>query len=210
MNANAPGLSEEQIEAALPSFGGLILGSLGIEAEGPNDPPVELDCGDPDTGLIYCRKNGSAATITSVSLVPRPPGGSSGDPFPGCCDRDDDGFGSLGWVTIPGSGVDGHAVPLLHGATSDQVGAGDLLIARATRDDGNEAFTGTLATLFETVPALASYTDEAGGSIGMSYPVTPGAPGNTGEPVRSHRRPRRRHRRRGGAHVLAPAADGPA
>ena len=102
VNANAPGLSEEQIEAALPSFGGLILGSLGIEAEGPNDPPVELDCGDPDTGLIYCRKNGSTATITSVSLVPRPPGGSSGDPFPGCCDRDDDGFGSLGWVTIPG------------------------------------------------------------------------------------------------------------
>ncbi len=182
VNANAPGLSEEQIEAALPSFGGLILGSLGIEAEGPSDPPVELDCGDPDTGLIYCRKNGSTGTLTSVSLVPRPPGGSLGDPFPGCCDRDEDGFGSLGWVTVPGEGVDAHAVPLLHGATSDQVGAGDLLIARATRDDRNEAFTGTLAYLFETVPALVSYTDEAGSSIGMSYPVTPGAPGTQENP----------------------------
>ena len=50
MNANAPGLSEEQVEAALPSFGGLILGSLGIEAEGQTDPPVELDCGDPTRG----------------------------------------------------------------------------------------------------------------------------------------------------------------
>lgn len=180
VNANAPGLSEDQIEAALPSFGGLILGSLGIEAEGQSDPPVELDCGDPDTGLIYCRKNGSTGTITSFPVLP--PGSSLGDRFPGCCDRDEDGFGSLGWVTIPVEGVDAHAVPLLHGATSDQVGAGDLLIARATRDDGNEAFTGILSSIFETVPALVSYTDEAGSSIGMSYPVTPGAPGTQENP----------------------------
>ena len=210
VNANAPGLTEEQIEAALPSFGGLILGSLGIEAEGQSDPPVELDCGDPDTGLIYCRKNGSTGTITSVSLVPRPPGSSLGDPFPGCCDRDEDGFGSLGWVTIPGEGVDGHAVPLLHGATSDQVGAGDLLIARATRDDGNEAFTGTLSYPLRDRPR-ARLLHRRGRKLDRD--VIPGHPrctGDTGEPVRSHRRPRRRHRRRGDAHVLAPAAEGPA
>jgi hypothetical protein len=182
VNANAPGLTEAQIEAALPRFGGLLLGSLGIEASGDDEPAVELDCGDPDTGLIYCRKNGSTGTITSVSNVPRPPGSTSGAPFPGCCDRDDDGFGSLGWVTIPGEGVDAHAVPLLHGATSDQVGAGDLLIARATRDDGNEAYTGTLSYLFETVPALASYADEAGNSTAMSYPVAPGSPGTQENP----------------------------
>jgi hypothetical protein len=103
VNANAPGLTEEQIDGALPSAGGLILGSLGIEAEGPSDPRVELDCGDPDTGLIYCRKNGSTGKLTSVSLVPRPPGGSAGDPFPACCDHDEDGFGSLGWAVIPGA-----------------------------------------------------------------------------------------------------------
>ena len=192
VNANAPGLSEEQVEAALPSFGGLILGSLGIEAEGQTDPPVELDCGDPDTGLIYCRRNGSTGTITSVSLVPRPPGGSPGDPFPGCCDRDEDGFGSLGWVTIPGSGVDAHAVPLLHGATSDQVGAGDLLIARATRDDGNEAFTGTLSSLRDGPRARLLH--RRGRKLDRDVvPGLPGRAGDTGEPVRPHRRPRRRH-----------------
>ena len=85
----------------------------------------------------------------------------------------------------PGDGTDAHAVPLLHGATSDQTRAGDLLIARAKRDDVNEAFIGTLAHLFETVPALASYTDEAGNTTTMSYPVAPAHLG-PGEPVRSH------------------------
>jgi hypothetical protein len=182
VNANAPGLTEAQIEAALPRFGGLLLGSLGIEASGPDDPAVELDCGDPDTGLIYCRRNGSTGRITSVSRVPHPPGAGPGDPFPGCCDPDEDGFGSLGWAVIPGDAVDAHAVPLLHGATSDQIGADDLLIARTTGADGNEAFTGTLAYLFETVPALASYADEAGNTTTMSYPVTPGASGTQENP----------------------------
>ena len=35
VNANAPGLTDAQIEAALPSFGSLILGTLGIDASGP-------------------------------------------------------------------------------------------------------------------------------------------------------------------------------
>ena len=180
VNANAPGLTEEQIEAALPRFGRLLLGSLGIETAETSDPPVELDCGDPDTGLIYCRKNGSTGTITSVSIVP--PGGRPGDPFPECCDTDEDGFGSLVWVTVPGEGVDAHAVTLLHGATGDQIGAGDLLIARTKRDGANEAFTGTLSHLFETVPALASYTDEAGNTTAMSYPVAPGTSGTRENP----------------------------
>jgi hypothetical protein len=60
-------------------------------------------------------------------------------------------------------------------------------------------FTGTLSYLFETVPALASYTDEAGNTTAtsyplasytdeagnttaMSYPVVPGAPGTQQNP----------------------------
>ena len=142
---------------------------------------MELDCGDPDTGLIYCRRNGSTGTITSVSIVPRP-GGRPGDPFPECCDPDEDGFGSLVWAVIPGDGTDAHAVTLRHGATGDQIGAGDLLIARTERDGVNQAFIGTLAHLFETVPALASYTDEAGNTTTMSYPVAPGASGTRENP----------------------------
>lgn len=127
VNANAPGLTEAQIEAALPSFGGLILGTLGIDAAEPRDPRVELDCGDPDTGLVYCRKNGSTGKLADIEAVPLP--GRPGDPFPGCCDRDGDGFGSLAHAVVPQLGVDAHAVSLLHGATSDQVRAGDLLSA---------------------------------------------------------------------------------
>ena len=38
VNANAPGLTEEQIEAALPSAGRLLLGSLGIETDADERP----------------------------------------------------------------------------------------------------------------------------------------------------------------------------
>lgn len=180
VNANAPGLSERQVEAALPAFGNLILGTLGIDAAGPNDPRVELDCGDPDTGLIYCRKRGSTGKLADINQIALP-GGSPGDPFPRCCDPDGDGFGSLAFEPVPQLGVDAHAVSLLHGATSDQVRAGDLLIARVN-DGAQEAFTGAVSHVFQTVPALVSYTDEAGNSTTMSYPVTPGAPGTKENP----------------------------
>jgi hypothetical protein len=180
VNANAPGLTEAQIEAALPSFGSLILGTLGIDAAGQSDPRVELDCGDPDTGLVYCRKNGSTGKLAfSPSL--RPPGSKPGDPFPRCCDRDGDGFGSLGFIPVPQLGVAAHAVSLLHGATSGEVRAGDLLIARVS-DGVQAAFTGTVSHVFQTAPALVSYTDENGNSTTMSYPITPGSPGTKENP----------------------------
>jgi hypothetical protein len=179
VNANAPGLTEARIEAALPSFGTLILGALGIDAFGQNDPPVELDCGDPDTGLVYCRRNDSTGKLASSPSF-RPPDSRPGDPFPRCCDRDGDGFGSLGFTPVPQLGIDAHAVSLLHGATRDEVRAGDLLIARV--GDGAQAFTGALSYVFQTTPALVSYTDEAGNSQTISYPVTPGSPGTKENP----------------------------
>ena len=180
VNANAPGLTDEQIEGALPSFGKLILGTLGIDASEPGKPSVELDCGDPDTGLIYCRRNGGTGKLADIYPVPRP--GDPGERFPRCCDPDGDGFGSLAWAVVPQPGaLDAHAVPLLHGATSDQVRAGDLLIASAN-DGAQGAFAGAVSYVFQTVPALASYTDEDGNSRTISYPVTPGSPGTKENP----------------------------
>lgn len=180
VNANAPGLTDQQIEEALPSFGNLILGTLGIDASEPGKPSVELDCGDPDTGLSYCREHGSTGTLADMYPVPRP--GDPGDRFPGCCDPDGDGFGSLAWTVVPQLGaLDAHAVPLLHGATSDQVRAGDLLIARAN-DGAHGTFAGAVSYVFQTVPALVSYTDENGNSRTISYPVTPGSPGTRENP----------------------------
>ena len=42
--------------------------------------------------------------------------------------------------------------------------------------------SGALSHVFQTVPALASYTDEAGNSTTMSYPVAPGSSGTQENP----------------------------
>ncbi len=181
VNANAPGLTDQQIEEALPSFGRLILGTLGIDASEPGKPSVELDCGDPDTGLIYCRKHDSTGKLADIYPVPMP--GDPGDRYPGCCDPDGDGFGSLAWAVVPQLGaLDAHAVPLLHGATSDQVRAGDLLIASAN-DGAQGAFAGAVSYVFQTVPALASYTDETRKLDDDVLPRRAGFTRDQGEPV---------------------------
>jgi len=174
VNANAAGLNDEQIDAALAGFGSLDLGSLGIQADAGT--AVELDCGDPDTGLVYCRQNASSGRKiplfgTSLSAVP----------FPSCCDPDGDGFGSLDFTTVPVTAPPGgsiYDVRLLHGVGSTLVGTGDLLIARATIGGTETAFPGTLQYLYNTVPALFSYSDGAGNSATPSYPAAPRAPGN--------------------------------
>jgi len=153
VNANAPGMSDARIEAALPSYG-----LLGMSTEGPggNDAGnTELDCGQPqgsaDPGLIYCTKGGTGRLHD---------GGASGDPFPECCDPDDDGFGSL---PFRGGG-------LFHGATSNQIKSGDVLIQRFEGPDGSEqALVATLQYVFATTPALVSYDDGQGNSRTLSY-----------------------------------------
>jgi hypothetical protein len=178
VNANAPGMTDARIEAALPSFGGVILGALGIDASGPDEPGVELDCGDPDTGLIYCRRNGGTGKLTNIGLG-LPFGGSEDDRYPACCDADEDGFGSLAFSPVPQVEFNGHHVALLHGASADQIRAGDVLVARVA--DGAD-FAGTMSYVFETPPALVSYTDELGNTTAMDYPVAPGAPGTRENP----------------------------
>ena len=174
VNANAAGLNDEQIDTALAGFGSLDLGSVGIPADAGT--AVELDCGDPDTGLAYCRQNTSSGrTIpllgTSLSVVP----------FPSCCDLDGDGFGSLELATVPGAAAPGgsrYNVRLLHGVGSTRVGTGDLLIARATVGGTKTAFPGILQYVYDTVPALFSYSDGAGNSATPSYPAAQRAAGN--------------------------------
>lgn len=159
VNANAPGLTEQQIEAALPAQGTL---QMGIEQDFGNDPYVsaELDCGT----LVYCSAGGTGKYDKGgdpgvLDLNPQP--------FPECCDSDGDGLGSLG-----GSGK--LSLMLQTGATADQIRAGDLLIIRAkTASGGQQEIPGTLKTIPATVPALASYTDELGTEHVISYPIDP-------------------------------------
>jgi hypothetical protein len=174
VNANAAGLTDEQIDAALAGFGSLDLGSVGIQADAGT--AVELDCGDPDTGLVYCRQNASSGRKLSLFGTPL-----SAVPFPSCCDPDGDGFGSLDLTTVPGTAPPSGAsydVRLLHGAASTQIRTGDLLIGRATIGGKKAEFPATLQYVYNTVPALFSYSDEAGNWAAPSYPAAPRAPGN--------------------------------
>ncbi|HEX2232840.1 MAG TPA: hypothetical protein VHG69_05700 [Thermoleophilaceae bacterium] len=186
-NANHPALAA-QIDNALPSFGDLLIGL--------NDAPLpgdaELDCASPQDrtdprlgGLVYCTRGGTGRVSTPV---PTP----HFEPFPGDpggrYDPDGDGFGSVisqvGNTCRPGGGCGG--MDLRHGARSDQIGTGDLLILRA----GDRDRAGMLRFVFATTPALVSYDDDGpGGSdpVPISYPVAPAAPGSSfssGLPVR--------------------------
>lgn len=150
-NANAPGLTGANIEAALPRFGTLDLEAL------PSGS-AELDCG----GLVYCSGGGTGRVPTNLN----PP---EGPEFPECCDLDGDGFGLL--APAPNSPPTSRGMSLLHGATSDQIGTGDVLIRRVGDPPSGSESAATLQYVFATVPALVSYTDTAGNAATVSYPV---------------------------------------
>jgi hypothetical protein len=175
-NVNA-GSSDAEIDAVLPEFGFFSMGfpSLGV----PNADLVELDCGGDrqipprPIGLRYCSAGGTGrveAPPGSGSLVPFP--GAPGGPF----DRDADGYGTVALEPGP----DFQVFHIEHGATSAEIGTGDVLVLRLT-DGGQETeLTDMQQFIFATVPALASYVDETGRQTKVSYPVAADGPGTAG------------------------------
>ena len=179
VNANAASLTVSDIDEILKTLGRLQLVVLSGDAS-PNSP--ELDCG----GLIYCSPGGTGKRGFTGSPPP---------PFPECCDPDGDGFGTM--TSWNGVTPDFFIAP--HGATTEQIGTGDVLIERVTRGGVEIQFTGTLQFVFATIPALVSYNDTAGNcakvsgtaascATEFSYPVPPpgsdcslpGCPGGPG------------------------------
>jgi hypothetical protein len=180
-NANAAGLTPEQMDTALSSAGDLLLTVLPGDAL-PNSP--ELDCGGaiqqpprPD-GLIYCRPHSSGG-IGRLFQPAVPP--SDLRPFPDCCDRDGDGLGTLTADTGP-LGTPATAMTLRHAATTAQIGTGDFMMQRVTRGGVETAFLATLQYVFASVPALVSYDDGQGNSATVSYPVPGPGPGGVCPP----------------------------
>jgi hypothetical protein len=176
VNANAIGpagtsraLTEADIDNALRGEGKLSIGDSGKQYVSG-----ELDCG----GLAYCSAGGTGMREQpgGNSVVPLNP-----VPFPSCCDSDGNGLGAF---DITGAGalnlfLDPHA-------SSDQIRTGDVFIARGTctAPCGPEGSTsielaGSLASVFATVPAIASYTDELDVTHEVPYPL---APSNSGFP----------------------------
>jgi hypothetical protein len=113
-----------------------------------------LDCG----GLSWCSAGGT--------------GMAQGDPR----------------INIPGTPYQGGAMPLndrgefrlLPHATTAKIGSGDTMIERTP--DGRE-LPGSLAFVFNTVPAIQHWTDGAGNTLNFSYPAPLGTPGTRTSPA---------------------------
>lgn len=158
------GSTAEQIDATLAQSGVLRFS--------PVSESEELDCGgEPDPanpdgwigGLSYCTRGG-----TGVASA-----GGSGPPFPGPpggqFDPDGDGFG-----TVPKPAF------LAPRASTAALKTGDVIIQRVTGDGTEAQYPATVNFVFATVPALVSYSDTAGHSATVSYPVAPGGLGTAG------------------------------
>jgi hypothetical protein len=159
VNANAGGLTSEQVDAALSRAGILKL-------EFVRGDSAELDCGSPQSrrdpnvgGLVYCSRGGTGKVAPPLS-----------QPFPECCDPDGDGFGTF----QPQPDLQGGPMVLNHGATTAQIGTGDVLIERLTTGGVETQLPASVQYIFATVPALVSYSDGQGNSATISYPVPDG------------------------------------
>ena len=133
---------------------------------------AQLNCGDRTTGLPYCRPTGTGAFLTRNRK------------FPEQFDSDNNGFGSLEPVPAFAEGQDGlgtlqsvspsSVFGLAPMAGGDAIGSGDTFVELIT---GQLPLTVTLNTVFETVPALAAWSD--GGALQpIAYPVPRGGAGS--------------------------------
>ena len=158
VNANAAGLTAAQMDAFLAARGTLLFGP-------PPGDSVELDCGLAQSrtnpllgGLSYCSRGGTGRRFSPSSQTDT-------GLFPECCDADGDGLGSLTEGLI-----------IRHGATTAQIGTGDVMIERVVRNGVETQFAVVLQYVPATVPALVSYSDGRGNSATLTYPVA-GPPG---------------------------------
>lgn len=170
VNVNAlAGLTPEQIQQQVDTG----LSSRGYLMFSPLDAAAELDCGgEPDPanpegwigGLRWCTRGGTG----QVSFGP-----GGGPPFPGPAggqfDADGDGFGTFPTPSF-----------IAHRATTTEIKTGQWLNQVITGNGTETKVPNTLNFVFVTVPALVSYSDTAGNSATVSYPVGPSDPGNFG------------------------------
>jgi hypothetical protein len=199
-NANA-GSTVDQIDEALRARGGLLFTVRGggpVELDCAGDPLAS----PPRLGLSYCSTpgTGTAAVGGGAAGPPFP-----GPPGPlGMFDRDADGFGVLDPALEPNACGGGcpNGFFLAHGAGTAKfdsngnrvpggIGSGDQFLEHVATDgdssrcppppavtnDACVTSTTTLGYVFATVPALVRYSDTAGHSATVSYPVTGATPG---------------------------------
>lgn len=174
LNANAAGVTREQIDETLVAN----LNTKFLDV--PQGDLVKLDC----HGLTYCTVDGTGQVVLNGAFSSPGVGGpvSVTAPWPSCCTAGGDGFGILrgGATEVVLSGnefsLDPHAL-------STKIGTGDLMTVLITKDGATTQQPVPLDFVFNTVPALQSYSDGVGNSATITYPATYSSVGTRGNPA---------------------------
>jgi hypothetical protein len=147
-----------------------------------DDSATEIDCGDAQNGLPYCRPGGTGFAHNRSQK------------FPEQFDDDGDGAGALSRIN-PNDITEGQdGLDLFSGTKSDfegiaplagdgQIKSGDTFIRRVsggTNPSGD--FPVTLNTVFETVPALQGWSSNGSAIQAITYPTLRGGAGSESNP----------------------------
>lgn len=174
LNADAAGVTREQINAMLVE--NLNTKLLNV-ATGDS---VKLDC----HGLSYCSEGGTGQVVLNGAFSSPGVGGpvSMTEPWPACCTAGGDGFGILrgGSTEVV---LNGNEFSLDPRADSSKIGTGDLMTMLVTKDGTTTETPVPLDFVFNTVPALQSYSDGVDHSVTISYPATESSPGTRSNPA---------------------------
>jgi hypothetical protein len=144
-------------------------GHLNLSWTGFDPGTAELDCGT----LVYCTAGGTGRFTPNAG---RQFTRADAAPFPECCDADHDGLGTLtpggpGATGVPGGGT----MAMYHGATSDQLHTGDVVIARGTVNGTVTESASSIGFVYATFPVVAAFDDGQGHSATFTYPRDPAA-----------------------------------
>jgi hypothetical protein len=151
VNANATTITPTEVDANLRDRGDLSFYFPGV----PPGGTAVLDC----RGLVYCSRGGTGR-------IPYLGDPNNRQPYPDCCLDPTTGFGLL-----QGVGGSQETLFLAHGATTAQIGTGDVLIEHVFADGAETEVPATVQFVIATHPALASYDDANGNRVTIAYPV---------------------------------------
>jgi hypothetical protein len=183
LNIDAAGVTQAEVDATLQARLDLLLTSV------PAGNLVELNC----NGLSFCSPGGSGqAQMEGLPQTGPPQLSAFGyyqiDPFPSASLDPATGFGELVGPAAPtgllGTDPNGsHEFNLDPNATAANIGSGDVATEVVTTNGVTTQIPITLGFVFNTVPALASYSDSAGDSAIITYPDTSGL-GTNNNPIK--------------------------
>lgn len=158
---NAGSVSETQIQTSIDSaMEGTT--TLAIQVAGESGDTVELNCG----ALGYCSAEGTGQASVGGSF----PGTVGNSTF----DSDADGFGTI----VEGGTGD---FQLRTGATSSEIGAGDVMTEIVTPSVGDAyQVSGIINFVFNTTPAIKTAQVNSDTATTITYPAVAGNPGTTG------------------------------